>query len=102
MALPSRIHFAVADLVEEVRRLLPGVEVPEVAIGLDADGFEAVLRELENQTGRQLPAVRAGTSPAVKFAGARIVRMPEVKSEPPMRVPDVPTLPNEPDAPAEA
>lgn len=63
----SRIVFAIGDLMAEVRALAPDAAPAE--LHLDEPTFGAVVGEIENHYGEQLPRDVIGRSVAVQFGG---------------------------------
>lgn len=70
---PSRIAFAIGDLLSEIGRLLPKDATSEIHLTLDAETYSRVRRELKSYGG--VVAVD-GEAEAFKFAGLVICCIP--------------------------
>lgn len=74
----SRISFALADVVREIKGL-PGVEGRDAArvdLMLDVETYEQVVRELEYHHGAKLKRLDDYRGQGVRYAGCRILMIP--------------------------
>lgn len=69
----SRIVFVLGDLVAEVQRLRPGVEVVPIELRLDEPTFVAVVGEIENHYGQHLGRTTVGSLVVATFGGVQLV-----------------------------
>ena len=72
----SRIAFALADFISEVRALLPKDDILKVAVRLDSKAFDAVIYQLAEYGGLPRQAPGSGAVNEVAFNGVLIERMP--------------------------
>ncbi len=71
----SRIAFALADFISEVRALLPKDDKLSVALRLDSGAFDAVIYQLAEYGGMPRQAPGAAAVNEVAFGGVVIERM---------------------------
>lgn len=73
----SRIAFALYDLAQEVKRLVPGTEA-QISIAMDHVTADAVVRELEHHHGAAIQKDREhrGLGQAWRYSGMRLVSLP--------------------------
>lgn len=71
----SRIAFALADFISEVRALLPKDDKLTVALRLDSAAFDAVIYQLAEYGGMARQAPGAAAVNEVAFVGVVIERM---------------------------